>query len=259
MWLLFMACTGSASMDPPPAPPPPTPTPTWPQAGAPLQVRTAPTPGLRLLLDPGHGTKNNEGNTGVHCEKEQSVMLRIAEKLQPELQARALDVALSRTDHDVPYDDRIRAANQRDVMISLHSDSRAGTGWAQAPSGCWQSFGAAGIAVLWSDEGVPALVASRHRLAQTLAIHLAAVGFQMYSGVDYLGLYEADSVPGVFVDRHEPNQRIRVLRRPTVASVLIETHDAHDINEVARWEEPLTHAAFAGALATGLAAWQAGP
>ena len=143
-------------------------------------------------------------------------------------------------------------------MISLHSDSRAGLGWAQATSGCWQTFGAAGMAILYSDEGESSLVEARRKLARAIATRMASVGFQMYSGTDYSGLYDPDDVAGVFVDRHEPAQRIRLLRRPKVPSVIIETHDSHDVEEAERWEEEATVQAFAGALAAGIADWRAG-
>jgi N-acetylmuramoyl-L-alanine amidase len=82
-------------------------------------------------------------------------------------------------------------------------------------------------------------------------------GFQPYLGLDYGaltdgGLYAADPsqepVPGVFVDRHAPGQRIRLLRRPQIPSPIVETHEAHDRSEVLWWSEGATQEAFARAI-----------
>jgi N-acetylmuramoyl-L-alanine amidase len=79
-------------------------------------------------------------------------------------------------------------------------------------------------------------------------------GFMPYRGAAYSGLYEPDAAqPGVFVDRHPPDQRIFVLRRPSMPSVLIETHHALDAREAARWTEPATLDAFAAAATAALA------
>ena len=78
-------------------------------------------------------------------------------------------------------------------------------------------------------------------------------GFLAYDGGEYTGLYAPDAVQrGVFVDRHEPDKRIFVLRRPTMPAILVETHHALDPREVTRWEEPATLDAFATALAAAL-------
>lgn len=59
-------------------------------------------------------------------------------------------------------------------------------------------------------------------------------------------------MPGVFVERHKPNKRIMMLRRPGVPSVIIETHHAWDTREAARWEEPRTRQVFATAVHAAL-------
>ncbi|MET0402683.1 MAG: N-acetylmuramoyl-L-alanine amidase, partial [Cystobacter sp.] len=70
---------------------------------------------------------------------------------------------------------------------------------------------------------------------------------------DYVGLYAADpDQPGAFVSRHQPGQRIFVLREPTMPSIIIETHHAWDFEEAARWREERTLEAFAAAVAQGL-------
>ena len=84
---------------------------------------------------------------------------------------------------------------------------------------------------------------------------MAQAGFPPYPGADYGSLYEAHpEQPGVFVDRHEPRKRIRMLRRPTMPSVIIETHHAWDRREEARWQEPATLEVFALAVTAALIA-----
>ncbi|HND28652.1 MAG TPA: N-acetylmuramoyl-L-alanine amidase [Myxococcota bacterium] len=264
--LLLLSCAcglpaAAPTVEPPPpvaepmpaAPPPP----TWPASSAGLTLLSEPAAGPHILLDPGHGAPKNAGNTSVRCEQEQVVMLRLAQRLEAPLKERELKVQLSRQDHTVSYDVRLKKSASFDAMISLHSDARAGLGWMPGPQGCWQTVGAAGMAILYSDEGETSLVEARLSLARAVALRMASVGFLMYSGSDYSGLYDPDQVAGVFVDRHIPAQRIRLLRRPVVPSIIIETHDSHDVEEAARWEEEATVQAFAGALAAGIADWRA--
>ena len=64
--------------------------------------------------------------------------------------------------------------------------------------------------------------------------------------------YDADPTPGVFVDRHAAAQRIFVLRRPSMPSVILETHNALEPREAERWSELATIDAAADALAGAL-------
>ena len=83
---------------------------------------------------------------------------------------------------------------------------------------------------------------------------MTEAGFLPYGGGGYVGLYAADAeVPGVFVDRHAPEQRIFVLRRAPMPSILVETHNALDPREAERWAEPETVDAFAAAIAAAIA------
>jgi N-acetylmuramoyl-L-alanine amidase len=209
-------------------------------------------PPVRLYLDPGHGDIRNPGNTNIQCRLEQEVMLELALQLAPMLERQGAKVTLSRQDHQKPYNERVKAANKHELLISLHSDARAGLGMHMGPNGCYQVEGAAGMAILYSDEGSPELVAKRLELARALARRMEEVGFTLYFGADYTGIYEPDLVRGVFVDRHEPRKRIKLLRRPAVPSVIIETHDAHEASEVSLWEKPKTIEAFSGAIAAAL-------
>lgn len=259
VFLLLAACSAA------PASPVPDPVassvvaavvPAWP-APASLSVLPAVPVRARILLDAGHGAPGNTGNTNVAGESEAAVMRRITDGVA---QAMAADgVAVTRTRPDaalVDYDRRLELSRGHDVLISLHSDARTGTrqGWVDPAAGLWWTEGAAGFSVLWSDEGEAALVARRHALAAATARSLVHAGFLPYPGEDYGGLYEPDpTVPGVFVDRHAPAQRIRLLRRPTVPSIIVETHEAHDVAEVARWEEVATWTAAARAFSVALA------
>jgi N-acetylmuramoyl-L-alanine amidase len=263
MLFLLVACASVVDF---PAPPPsslpapetlaaPPPVPAWPAAGA-LSTPTPSPVAMRLLLDAGHGASGNSGNTNCKGESEQDVMRRVTDAVAATLVADGIPLTRTRPDAaPVSYDTRLQLANQHDLLISLHSDTRAGPeqGWLDQAAGTWWTGGAAGFAVLWSDEGGTALVEQRLALARALARQLSAVGFLAYPGADYSGLYDPDpATPGVFVDRHQPAQRIRLLRRPKVPSVIIETHEAHDCEEVARWEEPATTTSFARALEAAL-------
>lgn len=229
--------------------------PAWPAADAPLRVLEAPPVRGALLLDAGHGAEGNPGNTNWRCESEADVMRRVADGVHRELEMRGVTTGRTRPDAGlVSYDARLRASASADWFVSLHSDSRAGQDLRLDPAtGCYTNTGAPGFAVLWSDEGEAGLVSRRARLARAIALRMAEAGFHPYEGFDYEGLYEGEATPGVFVDRHTPRKRIRLLRRPKVPSVIVETHQAWDREEATRWEEPRTFAAFAAALAAALA------
>jgi N-acetylmuramoyl-L-alanine amidase len=207
-----------------------------------------------VVIDAGHGEPGNLGNTSVTCEREadftrrtqDAVLARLA--AAPGLSLRAgRPTAALRT-----YDDRIASfeAWGADAVLSLHSDTREGDGWEIAPTtGCFAGLGAAGFAVLYSDEGASARVEPRRRLARAVARRLVEAGFPAYGGADYRGLYAPDpGAAGAFLDRHAPGRRIKMLRRPRVPVVIVETHQAVDPDEVARWNEPGTLDAFAAAL-----------
>jgi N-acetylmuramoyl-L-alanine amidase len=232
----------------------PAPAPAWPEISA--LARSAPLSPLgwrrpKLLLDAGHGAEDNAGNVGVRCQSEADEMRRLVDETMERLHGGALNLATTRPNEAlVSYAWRVDQANSwSDLLISLHSDVRSvGRAEIDPATGCRSVDDAHGFSVLWSDEGPPRLAQRRQALARTLGAHLLAAGFGAYDGADY-GVYEADSeIDGVFVDRHEPAQRIRLLRRPTVPSVIIETHHALDPDEVERWNEEETLDAFASAL-----------
>lgn len=211
----------------------------------------------RVMLDPGHGAPGNSGNKNAFCRDEQSFTLELAEELAAAL-ARSghFEVKLTRRAGDLtPYSDRIRAAETwpADVFLSLHSDVRGKTElWQPDPSlTCSRSRAAPGFSLLWSDHGDAA--SARLGLARALGQSMQAAGFLAYPGADYAPTYAPDDrQPGVFVDRHPVAERIFVLWRPAVPSVIIETHNALDDREALRWNEPETRAAFAAAVQRAL-------
>lgn len=212
------------------------------------------SPPLRVFLDPGHGAPDNPGNTSAFCEPEQLFTLSLAEDVARELEALgAFEVALSRRGELVDYHERVREAEVwgAEVFVSLHSDVRGeGEPWSPAPGQrCVRSREAPGFTVLVSDGGAAA--ESRLALARATAHWMGAAGFSAYDGRDYGAVYAPDRA-GVFLDRHAAEERIFVLYRPSMPSILIETHHALDDREVLRWREPEVRAAFARALAAAL-------
>ncbi len=234
----------------------------WPEPAATLAAPAPTYPsrfGVRkVFVDPGHGAENNSGNTSCRCLAEEDFTLRASEELARRLQASGhFAVRLAREGEvRVAYRDRVEAARHwgAEAFISIHSDVRGSFDqWAPEPGkSCPVSWAAPGFSVLWSDEGEAGLVGGRLALARAVARRLGEAGFAAYLGADY-ALYQADAdVPGVFVDRHAADQRIFVLRRPAMTSVLVETHHALDPREVARWDDPHTHDVFAAVIAAAL-------
>jgi len=237
-------------------------TPAWPQPGAPLAVFAPPERLARpvvVALDPGHGTAGNRGNQGVLCQFEEQVTLDISRHLAARLgQVEGLTVVLLREDAEGPsYPERVAAAKAAgaDVYVSIHTDVRLveEPEQVQLADGrvCNLKAGDRGVSVLYSDEGP--LTEARLGLARDVMAEAVKAGFEAYRGEGYEDLYEEDpQQPGVFVDRHAPNQRILVLRRPAMPSILVETHHALDPDEARRWQETRTHDALAQALVTAL-------
>jgi N-acetylmuramoyl-L-alanine amidase len=240
------------------------PPPAWPAATAPLTVARVEFPkgfGRRCIyLDAGHGAQGNEGNSSVVCEPEASFTLRVARELARRLEATGhFQVKLSREEagQRPGYKARLEEAERwrAELFLSLHSDARGeASGWLAAPEQwCLRNDVAPGYSVLYADDIPEPLLSRRLALARALARRMGEAGFFPYGGEDYVGLYDPDSAqPGTFVSRHLPGQRIFVLRKPRMPSVIIETHHALDFEEVARWREERTLDAFAAAVAQGL-------
>lgn len=247
----------------------------WPSEGASLTRITGPRPArvVRVAIDPGHGAPGNHGNTSSFCVEEQDAMLAVAVAVAGRLEATGhFVVRLTReAGRLVDYPTRLdeAAAWGADAFVSLHSDVRGTVGrWSPGPRygrepgsaggspahECRIAVDAPGFAVLYSDEGEPAPAAGRLALGRAMARRMVEAGFLPYGGAAYAGLYAPDDdAPGVFVDRHALDQRIFVLRRATMPSILVETHNALDPREASRWSAPETLDAFADAVAAALA------
>ncbi len=246
-------------------PPPPFPDVCLPDPGADVEVleldgQPLPRP-VRLYLDAGHGADGNAGNTSTFGVAEQDFTLDLAHDLASQLESTGVfEVRTSRRPGElVAYAARVEAAHAMgaDAFVSLHSDVR-GTArtWSPVPGvEARAALDAPGFSVLFADEGEAALVGRRRALAMAVATEMASAGFFPYGGSEYEGLYAADpDVAGAFVDRHEDRKRIFVLRRTPMPAVIVETHNALDPREAARWDEAWPRRAFAMALARALVA-----
>lgn len=234
----------------------------WPHPGFLLKKVEVP-PALRrdkwrIYLDPGHGAPGNQGSLNVDCEAEQDFTLRVADHLATALRRTGqFEVRLARSGGAAPrYQARVREAEswRADALLSLHADVRGqAQPWAPRPgAACWRNDTQPGFAILWSDDAPAQRQAARRALARSVARWMGEAGFTAYDGADYPGLYDGDADPGVFVDRHAPGQRIFMLRRPRVPSVIIETHHAWHLEEVTRWNQAETLDAFSAAVAAAL-------
>jgi N-acetylmuramoyl-L-alanine amidase len=255
MWLALLACA------PPPevpvvhpawALPAPAPAP-WPSPAARVRSPSAPPEArepLLVAIDAGHGTRDNRGAISSfgaeECRHTWWFSRILLDRLAP---IRTLDLRPS--DPGPAYADRVALAQDAgaDALISIHADARGAVStWSPRPGETWRiATSSPGFSILWSSEG--ALGPRRRALARALAARLAEAGFLPYDGADYEGLYETDpEVAGVFRDL----RGLYVLRRPTVPSVIVETHNALDPREVHRFAEPGVAEAFADALGAGV-------
>ncbi|MCC6526945.1 MAG: N-acetylmuramoyl-L-alanine amidase [Polyangiaceae bacterium] len=265
--LTVAACSDRDGSPPPGAGPharlaaPPGDPASWPTRrpeALPLEGR-APGEPVRVYLDAGHGAPDNAGNLSCYCRLEEDFTASLADDVALELEATGrFAVVPSRVAGEiVGYAERVAAAEMTgaEAFVSLHSDVRGRTeSWSPFPgASCPQSLEAPGFGVFYSDEGAPELALRRRALALAVAEAMRAAGFLPYGGADYgadyLGPTPGD---GVFVDRHELDKRIYVLRAPEMPAVLVETHNAHDPREAVAWDEPAVRRAFALALGHGL-------
>jgi len=214
----------------------------------------------RVYLDAGHGASNNPGNSSCICQDEQDFTLMVAQNVAEWLrQTGRFEVKLSRQGEErVAYAARVEAATawEADVFLSIHSDIRGQTGESQkiAPDKvCRVNLGTPGFSVLLSEDGPDELVRGRKLLARNTARWMREAGFGAYAGLEYGTLYAKDSEEdGVFFDRHAHDQRIFVLWKPTMPSIIIETHHALDPREVHLWSLASTHEVFASVIAASV-------
>lgn len=157
----------------------------------------------KVVLDPGHGveTAGKRSPDGVYREHE--FALDLARRLKALLEARGVEVILTRADeHDVSLADRVGRSNAAspDLFVSLHSNA-AGSGaeW-MAPRGFGIYTSAAGDA------------AGRNRAARAILARAKEAGIPLWGG----GLHH--------------NLDLYVLRCTTAPAVLIE-HLFHDNKE----------------------------
>ncbi len=208
----------------------------------------------RVFLDAGHGAGTNTGARTVHCTDEADFVLALAKDVKQVLERTGrFDVRLSRRTAKGPSYRRRLAAAERfgaDVLVSLHVDTRGEYTWHEPKPGerCPVSREQPGFAILVSDEGGAKLVEARRRLARSVAKAMSGAGFVAYDGFDYGGLYLNDPVDGVFIDR----RRLFMLRRPSMPSVIVETHHALIEAEHEQWKRPERRVAFARALGAAL-------
>jgi N-acetylmuramoyl-L-alanine amidase len=208
----------------------------------------------RVFLVGGHADRRGrDGNRGVHGQVEAEVNLATSEFVHDALAALdRFDLVLGRRGEQRPsYDARIAHAKQvrADAFIELHTDARgAMEPWATTPDGSWvhRSDGWTGFSVLYRDSGW--LKEERAELARDIARSLIEAGFPPY-GDGYGWMYDPDpEVPGVFMDR----RGLKMLRGPSMPSVIIETHNAKDFDESLRWRESHVQEAFSAALGDAL-------
>ncbi len=94
-----------------------------------ILICTTAAANFKVILDPGHGGSDG----GAHRDSfiESKIVLQIAEKMKTELEARNIEVTLTRqTDTNLSLSQRVQVANdlQADLFVSLHANwSRSST------------------------------------------------------------------------------------------------------------------------------------
>jgi len=212
---------------------------------------------FRVFLDAGHGVGDNRGTQLASGEWEDEATLRIGQVVAARLgRTPGLAWRLSREGTpgpDYPARKADAEAWGADALVSLHVDARV---FDARPDGrvCPSGDRTRGFLVIYSDWGDGELVARRRRLARQVARALARAGFPAYDPRPCLRGYVLDGTPGVLVERRV----LFILRRPTMPSIIVETHDGEHAAEVADWREDSTLQTFARALTAGLKAFHAG-
>lgn len=201
-----------------------------------------------VMLSAGHGAPGNDGNLGVHGQREADVTLELALDLALRL-APDVRIRQARDRGERPsYEERLLRLQYAPVqaMVELHTDWRdGGSVWADSPWGeVYRNDGSPGFTVLFSEEAP----AGSRELARAIARRMVGEGFMPYDGRSYGDKYDADEVPGVFVDR----RGLMMLRRPAKPAVIVETHHAIDFEESLAWRTPEVHLRFAEAMRAAL-------
>lgn len=219
-------------------------------AAADLEVPACWVPPV-VMFSAGHGTADNDGNLGVHAQREADVVLELTLDLVDRLGSHVVPV-LSRAAGERPtYDERLTrlSASQAVAFVEIHTDARAGGAvWADSPWGeVVRNDTAPGFSVLFDDRN--ALAPQATSLARALARAMRDAGLQPYT-LGYAEKYDGDEVPGVYRDR----RGLKMLRLATAPAVLIETHHALDFDESLAWRTAEVRQTFARAVLAGLVA-----
>lgn len=108
----------------------------WSQAAGTAQAATQPAPhgqlaGKRVVLDPGHGWRNDRG-ASANGLREADIVLDVADRAKAILEAQGIAVGLTRTGYEPNVgleaaDDRANAFRP-DVVVSIHANAGRGTG-----------------------------------------------------------------------------------------------------------------------------------
>jgi N-acetylmuramoyl-L-alanine amidase len=181
-----------------------------------------PLQGVRILLDPGHGSSEDYGARGPNGYPEKDVTLLVSKLLRDELQRRGATVIMTREgDEDVLPNARAEliAQSEPNLALSIHYNALPDSG---------DAINTAGIGMFWYQT-------QAHDLAQFLH--------------DYL-VNELDRPSyGVFWNN-------LALTRPSVApSVLLELGFMINPNEFEWIVDPASQQALAMTLADGISAW----
>jgi N-acetylmuramoyl-L-alanine amidase len=98
---------------------------------------------VKVLLDPGHGSKNDLGSRGPTGVPEKDVTLVVSQRLQQALQKRGATVVMTRTgDEDLYPQDRVNIINRTEptIAISVHYNALPDSG---------DALNTAGVGAFW--------------------------------------------------------------------------------------------------------------
>ena len=188
----------------------------------PRLTSTSSMAGLKILLDPGHGSKNDLGAVGPTGLPEKDVTIVVSQLLEQELKRRGATVIMTREgDDDLFPRDRVAKINEAEptIALSIHYNALPDSG---------DAIHTAGIGTFWYH-------AQSHDLAMFLYHHL----------VDTLNR----PAYGIFWDN-------LALTRPTVApTVLLELGFMINPTEFEWIVDPKAQQQLAVSLADGLETW----
>jgi N-acetylmuramoyl-L-alanine amidase len=187
-----------------------------------LSANKASLAGTTILLDPGHGSKNDLGSVGPTGYPEKDVALIVSKLLRTELERRGAKVTMTREgDDDIYPNDRAAKIEKTSptIALSLHYNALPDSG---------DAWNTKGLSTYWY-----------HPQAQNLAVFLHTYLVQKLKRPSY----------GVYWNN-------LALTRPAIApSALIELGFVTNPNEFEWVTDPKSQKQLAIALAKGIAAW----